>query len=70
MTAVAQEAIVIPMTAQRRAPLPVSPAMLEAGIAAFKRHRRSLDDLYACFECDRDAFLRAVYRAMASAERA
>ena len=66
MTAVAQEAIVIPMTAQRRAPLPVSPAMLEAGIAAFKRHRRSLDDLYNPYPCDLAVFLRAVYRAMAA----
>lgn len=52
----------------RRRALAVTPEMLHAGREAFTRHRRRLDDLYHCFDCDRDAFLRAIYRSMRAAE--
>lgn len=68
MPAAQQEAVVVPLRPSRRAPLPVSAAMLDAGRIAFSRHRRQLDDLYDFFQTDQDAFLRAIYRAMDSAK--
>ena len=46
-------------------PVPVSPAMLKAGRAAFKRQRAILDDLYDFFPCDLNEFLTHIYREMA-----
>jgi hypothetical protein len=47
--------------------LPVTPAMLAAGRAAFKRNRKLLDDLWQAFDCDIDAAVRDIYREMARA---
>ena len=46
----------------------VTKRMLAAGRAAFTRHRTHLDDLWHPFDCDRDDFIRAIYRAMRKAE--
>ena len=68
MAAVAQgEASVIPLRS-RRAPIAVSPAMVEAGRAAFVRYRRDLSDLFDAYPCDMDLFVKRIYRAMAAKE--
>jgi hypothetical protein len=45
--------------------LAVTPGMLKAGRAAFKRQRKVLDDLYDFFPCDLNEFLTHIYREMA-----
>lgn len=47
--------------------LSVTPAMLAAGRAAFKRRRRLIDDLWQAFDCDIDVAVRDIYRSMARA---
>lgn len=54
-------------TPRRRPPavaVPVSPAMLEAGRAAFLRRRAMLDDLWSYFDSDLDRVLLHIYREM------
>lgn len=68
LEAVAPSAEVIRIEPRGKIKIKVTPAMLDAGRHAFLRHRATLDDLYQCFDVDRDAFLRAIYRAMDSAK--
>lgn len=44
----------------------ITAAMLKAGRRAFDQNRRHLSDLWEFFPEDRDAFLAAIYRAMAA----
>lgn len=47
--------------------IPITPAQLAAGRAAFKRKRKLIDDLWHAFDCDIDAAVRDIYRSMARA---
>ena len=53
--------------APRPRQIPITPAMLAAGRAAFKRKRRLIDDLWDAFDIDIDAAVRDIYRSMARA---
>lgn len=67
MRAARQFAEPAPIRTGRNPLMLVTPIMLEAGRKAFLAERETLDDLWECFDEDRDQFLTKIFCAMAGA---